>query len=125
MSDPTSKPLGGYCEAHNALWYGSSGCNQCASERAPAELTETPRSFDAALADVRREAERVSRLWPPYNSAHEGYAVLIEEVDELKEHVWKHPRTRDLVAMRREAIQVAAVAVRIATEVCNEEAVRR
>lgn len=50
----------------------------------------------------------------PFNSAHEGFAVLVEEVDELWNEVKK--REHDPVAMRKEAIQVAAMAIRFALE---------
>jgi NTP pyrophosphatase (non-canonical NTP hydrolase) len=58
--------------------------------------------------------------WPQFNSAHEGFGVLLEEVDELKAHVWTKQKNRDLEAMRKEAIQVAAMAMRFAMEVCDE-----
>ena len=61
------------------------------------------------LIEVQDELERAAK-WPPFNSAHEGYAVMLEEVDELKAHVWTNQKKRDLVAMRAEAIQVAAMA---------------
>lgn len=51
-------------------------------------------------------------------SAHEGYAVILEELDELWEQV-KHKRSeRDLEAMAREAIQVAAMAMTFVRDVC-------
>ena len=49
-----------------------------------------------------------------YNSAHEAYAVLKEEVDELWDEVKKKSHNRDMSMMRREAVQIAAVAIRIA-----------
>lgn len=63
------------------------------------------------LADVRAEVDR-AKIWPGFNSAHEGYAVLAEEVDELWDQVKVNQKRRDLVAMRAEAIQVAAMAVK-------------
>lgn len=63
--------------------------------------------------------------WPPYNSAHEGFAVILEEVDELKAHVWMNQKRRDLAAMRKEAVQIAACALRFAIEVCGEERGRK
>lgn len=79
----------------------------------------------AILGDVRAELLRATATWPPFNSAHEGYAVLAEEVDELWQHVKTNQKRRDLTAMRREAIQVAAMALRFALEVCSEEAGRK
>lgn len=77
------------------------------------------------LEAVHREAAEAVRNWPPYNSAHEGFAVLMEEVDELKAHVWTNQKRRDIDAMRKEALQVAAVALRFAFDVCNEETGRK
>ena len=74
------------------------------------------------LYEVGDEVER-SQVWPALNSAHEGYAVLLEEVDELWDHV--KTKRRDISAMRKEAIQVAAVAVRFALEICREDIGRR
>jgi hypothetical protein len=84
-------------------------------------------SFDAGivLCEVASEIESAKSKWPAFNSCHEGFAVLLEEVDELKQHVWTSQKRRDLEAMRKEAIQVAAMAVRFATEVCNEERGRK
>lgn len=76
---------------------------------------------ERAALEVCKEAERARELWPPFNSAHEGFAVLAEEFDELKAHVWKNQKKRDLKEMRKEAIQVAAMALRFATEVCDED----
>ena len=71
------------------------------------------------------EATRAAGKWPPFNSAHEGFAILLEEIDELKDHVWRNQKSRDIAAMRQEAIQVAAMALRFIADVCNEEVGRR
>ena len=71
------------------------------------------------------EAKAAEEKWGPFNSAHEGFAVLLEEVDELKAHVWTNQKKRDIAAMRKEAIQVAAMALRFVHDVCNEEVGRR
>jgi hypothetical protein len=73
------------------------------------------------MADLQQELLRATRLHPPYASAHEGFAVLLEEVDELKAHVWARRENRDMRAMRAESIQVAAVAIRFAAELCGDE----
>lgn len=68
--------------------------------------------FDEVLAEL----ERATALHGPMNSAHEGYAVLQEEVDELWEEVKTNPRND--VAMRKEAVQVAAMAIRFLMDCC-------
>ncbi len=81
--------------------------------------------IEVALNDIFDEVESATSSWPPFNSCHEGFAVLLEEVDELKEHVRTNQKRRDMDAMRKEAIQVAAMAVRFAIELCNEERGRK
>lgn len=36
---------------------------------------------------VQKELKSANEHFPPFNSAHEGYAVLLEEIEELKENV--------------------------------------
>ncbi len=84
-------------------------------------------AYGIAAMDALAEVERARSLWgtAPFNSAHEGYAVALEEFDELKEHVWTNQRKRDLVAMRKEAIQAAAMCLRFAAECCDETVGRK
>lgn len=64
------------------------------------------------LAAVGSELERARLEHAPMASAHEAFAVILEELDEFKLEVWKKRSERDLVAMRAELIQLAAMAVR-------------
>jgi hypothetical protein len=66
--------------------------------------------LDIILSAIRAEVLRAGRKHPPMHSAHEGYAVLQEEVDELWEHV-KADTGYSAEAMT-EASQVAAMGVR-------------
>lgn len=76
--------------------------------------------IDTVLDEVAKEVARAEAKHAPLISAHEGYAVLLEEVDELKAEVWKGGSTpRDPVAMRKEALEVAAMAVRFILDVCD------
>ena len=82
-------------------------------------------SIGEIASEAVREVLRAEDKWPPFNSAHEGFAVLLEEVDELKSHVWTNQKRRDLEAMRAEAIQVAAMAIRFVLNVYNETTIRK
>lgn len=52
----------------------------------------------------------------PFNSTHEGYAVLLEEVDELWDEVKSNGSNERLKA---EAVQVAAMAIRFIQELTD------
>ena len=69
---------------------------------------------------VYSEFYRAADLHKPFNSAHEGYAILLEEVDELWDEVKKNPHKSPerLANMRTEAIQVAAMAMQFLKDVC-------
>jgi hypothetical protein len=77
--------------------------------------------LSAMLIEIGNEVKRASKLHPKFHSAHEGFAVLLEEVEELKDEVWKNPKRRDLALMSAEAKQVAAMAVRFLMDVCMEK----
>lgn len=81
--------------------------------------------LDLVLDEVLEEVTIARNQYPPLNSGHEGLGVLREEYKELEQHVFMKQKDRDLAAMRREAIQVAAVAVRFALELCDEERGRK
>jgi len=68
--------------------------------------------------DVVRELRAAREQHPnPFHSAHEGFAVLQEEVDELWEVVRKKGCTKQ--RMREEAVQIAAMALRFIEDVCD------
>lgn len=93
---------------------------------------------------VEKELERAESRFGPYKSAHEGWAVINEEMDELWEEVRRNPKKikigwfkrikigfsegfkgeRELQKeehvrrMREEALQVAVTAIRFIKDVC-------
>ena len=81
--------------------------------------------YEYATRDALIEVQKTVDIWPTFNSAHEAYSVLAEEVDELWSHVKTNQKKRDIAEMRKEAIQVAAMAIRFASEVCTEERGRK
>lgn len=78
-----------------------------------------PIPIEETLIEIGDEVLSAEKKWPAMNSAHEAYAVLLEEVDELWDHVKTNQKHRDLDAMRKEAVQVAAMAVRFIRDVCD------
>lgn len=71
-------------------------------------------NVDEVVVEVLSELQTAFEKFPKFNSAHEGYAILKEEVDEL----WREIKTKDSTDMRDEAIQVAAMALRFLNDVC-------
>lgn len=70
-----------------------------------------------AFQEVNTEYEWATKHFPPFASAHEGLAVIMEEFEELKAEVFKNPKTRSQEAMKNEARQVAAMAIRFMADV--------
>lgn len=65
--------------------------------------------------DVKRELARARRKHKsPINSVHEGFAVLLEEVTEVQHETFRSRHYPNL--LRKELIQVAAMAQRIAED---------
>lgn len=77
------------------------------------------------VAELLIEYESATRLHGPLHSAHEAYAVILEELDEFWEEVRKKQQYRDPVAMRTERLHVAAMCVRAAVDVRLEPGARR
>jgi hypothetical protein len=71
--------------------------------------------LDAALAEVRAEVLRAIEKHAPMNSAHEGYAVILEELDELWAEVKADQGYGPSACV--EALQTAAMAVRYLTDI--------
>lgn len=78
-------------------------------------------SPEKAVELICREYQLATNKFSPFVSAHEGYAILLEEVDELWEEVKKSPKKRDNAKLIDEAKQVGAMALRFLVDVCKEE----
>ena len=72
------------------------------------------------LTDIRMEHRLAISKFPPFNSAHEGYAIILEELEELKAEVFKKQEDRSYPAMKHEATQVATMALRFILDVCEK-----
>ena len=67
---------------------------------------------DIVARKATEEFFRILDIHGCFGSAHEGYAVLLEEVDELWDEVRKNRSQRSKKAMFLEAKQIAAVAMK-------------
>lgn len=67
--------------------------------------------------EATRELRRAMAKFGPMASPHEGWAVIREELDELWEHV--KANTGGSAEARTEAIQLAAMALRYAHDLCE------
>ena len=63
--------------------------------------------------EIYNEFVKASSKFPSFKSEHEGYAILLEEVDELWDAVKLNQRNPNRYNLcRKECIQVAAMALR-------------
>jgi len=74
-----------------------------------------------ALSSVLTEYINATRNFGSFNSAHEGYAVLMEEVDELWDEVKVNQTKRDTSKMKKEAIQVTAMGMRFLVDIAMDK----
>lgn len=73
------------------------------------------------LDDVQREFEWAQENYAPFNSAHEAYAITLEEFDELWDLIKIKQSHHDNAAMRDEAVQAAAMLARFVVDVLDKE----
>jgi hypothetical protein len=65
-------------------------------------------TYDAIIRELNTAREN----FPDMSSEHEGYAIILEELDEAWDEIKKSPSKRDPKRVRAEMIQVAAMAIR-------------
>jgi len=67
------------------------------------------------LEKISEEYDLATLKFSKFNSAHEGYAVILEELEEL----WECIKTnKDYRELQDEARQVGAMALRFLTDIC-------
>ena len=67
----------------------------------------------AVAEEIKTEIDFGEEAFGPFHSLHEGIAILREEVLELENEVFWSEDKAQTESVRKEAIQVAAVATRI------------
>lgn len=83
----------------------------------PLEMLARDRA--ATLLVISREVERSKMHGDKFASLHEAYAVMLEELDEVWDLTRMKKRDRDPAAIRKELIQLAAMAVKAIESVDN------
>jgi hypothetical protein len=73
-----------------------------------------------AIQTVVDEYCRAIQKFGPFNSAHEGYAIIKEELDELWDEVKKKQGERELDSLKNESMQVAAMGLRFLIDVAQK-----
>ncbi len=68
------------------------------------------------LSDMTLELDKAENLHGPYNSYHEAYAVILEELDEFWEIVRMKTQDRDDHDAYCELVQIAVTAWRTARD---------
>jgi hypothetical protein len=68
--------------------------------------------LNTVLAMVSNELMLAQEHFPPFHSTHEGYAVLLEEMDELWDEIKRCQPFDWNSQLHNEAIQIAAMAIR-------------
>lgn len=69
---------------------------------------------------VMKELGMATGQYPPFNSQHEGYAIVREEFKEFEEAVFlKQSNSERNIKMRKEAIQLCAMTLRFLHDVGN------
>lgn len=71
------------------------------------------------LDQVEWELIEAERKYSDFASAHEGYAVILEEIEELWDEVRKKKDSRSVGRMEKEAVQIAAMAIRFVKNICR------
>ena len=74
------------------------------------------------LGEVNIEVSESTKKHGEFASAHEGYAVILEELDELKEHVWKNTGYSE--EAYNEAKQIAAMGVKFMQMIASRQGSR-
>lgn len=93
-------------------------------EELPPGVAELMSLINDAGLEVTAELASAMAAFPPFHSAHEGLAVIQEEFEELKAEVWKKQGQRSAECLRKEACQLAAMAVRFMVDAVDNEGFR-
>ena len=72
-------------------------------------------TVDEAVGLIVEEFTRASNRYAPFNSPHEGYAVILEELDEMWTDIKRNGNPT------AEAVHVGAMALRFLVDLCRAD----
>ena len=72
-----------------------------------------------ALELVKIELKDANSKFPLFNSPHEGYAVIKEELEELWDEIKNDKKPESKMNQKNEAVQVAAMAIKFLISCCK------
>ena len=72
---------------------------------------------EIALRMIEEEHNRAVKKFGSFHNTHEGWGVIREEYLELEAEIMKKQKNYDLDKMRKEAIQLGAMALRFIVDV--------
>ena len=75
---------------------------------------------EKAIELVINELNNANKKFPLFNSSHEGWAVIKEEMDELWDEVKNNKDPMSKTKQKKEAIQVAAMGIKFLMSCCKE-----
>ena len=76
-------------------------------------------TVEARAEEFATEMLRARAKCPPMASAHEGYAVILEELDEWGDIVKQKQTERDYAALRKETVQLGAMVLAFLVEIVD------
>lgn len=69
------------------------------------------------LWEIQTEYEKARLKFDKMRGPHEGYAVILEELDEM----WDDIKGNNPTGMRKEAVQIGAMVLAFILEVCDAD----
>lgn len=73
--------------------------------------------FSSLYEELQRSYSRFPKR---LNSFHEGYAIVLEEMDEFWNEIKKDPQNSNPINMRTEAVQTAAMLLRVIIDLIDK-----
>ena len=78
-------------------------------------------TLEEILEDIKKEFEFATNKYSGFNSLHEAYAIVLEEVNELWEEVKASQKDATRIKFtKKEARQVATMAIRLIYDCCGK-----